>query len=167
MARPRQSRQRKSKVEDPSAPHPTSSTPPPSSPKDDTPPSTEDDSTQFVSIAAELGFIGRAVDGAVLLTDALVEDAVFTSEAAERIPPAVVAVLGLVHARLDQVQRVLRGSSDPKRILAPHNATGPLSPEEDPDVRPRVWTQDQRVAYHTREMQMAEGEKDLAGGREG
>jgi hypothetical protein len=160
-------RKKKSRTEVPTTPPPAApSTHPPAAPKDETPPSAEDDSTQFVSIAAELGFIGRAVDGAVILTDVLAEDAVFTAEAAKRIPPAVVAVLGLVHARLDQVQRVLRGSSDPKRILAPHNATGPLSPEEDPDVRPRVWTQDQRVAYHTRELHMAEGEKEIAGGRE-
>lgn len=145
----------------------TSSTPPTALPKDETPPSTDDESEQYVSIAAELSFIGRAVDGAVLLTDALVEDSVFTSDAAKRIPPAVVAVLGLVHARLDQVQRVLRGSSDPKRILAPHNATGPLSPEEDPDVRPRVWTHDQRVAYHTRELHMVESEQAAAARREG
>jgi hypothetical protein len=162
MAKPRQSRQRKSKVEAPATPHP-----PPSSPKDETPHSTEDDSTQFVSIAAEMSFIGRAVDGAVLLTDALAEDAVFTSEAAKRIPPAVVAVLGLVHARLDQVQRVLRGSSDPKRILAPHNLTGAPSPGEDPDVTLSVWNHAQRVAYHSRELHMAENEKEIAARREG
>jgi hypothetical protein len=163
MARPR----KKARTAAPAPSSPTPPIPAPASPKDETQPSTEDDSTQFVSIAAELGFIGRAVDGAVLLTDALAEDAAFSSDATERIPPAVIAVLGLVHARLDQVQRVLRGSSDPKRILAPHNATGPLSPEEDPDVRPRAWTHDQRVAYHTRELHMAEGEKEIAAQREG
>jgi hypothetical protein len=122
---------------------------------------------QFVSISAELSAIGRAVDGAALLTDALAEGTFSTEEAAERIPPAVVAVLGLVHARLDQVQRVLRGSADPLRVLMPHNATGPLSPEEDPDIRLRVWTHDQRVAYHSRELHMAETEKEIAERREG
>jgi hypothetical protein len=158
MAKPRKS---KARTEAPSTPHP-----PPAAPKDETPPSAEDDSTQFVSIAAELGFIGRAVDGAVLLTDALVEDAVFTVEAAKRIPPAVVAVLGLVHGRLAQVQRVLRGSADPLRVLMPHNASGPLSREEDPDIRLGIWTHDQRVAYHTRELHMAESEKEIAARRE-
>jgi hypothetical protein len=109
-----------------------------------------------------LSAIGRAVDGAALLTDALAEGTFSTEEATERIPPAVVAVLGLVHARLDQVQRVLRGSSDPKRILAPHNLTGAPSPEEDPDIRLRVWTHDQRVAYHSRELHMAESEQAKA-----
>ncbi len=163
MARPR----KKPRTEVPTTPSPAPSTPPPASPTYETPPSKEDDSTQFVSIAAELSFIGRAVDGAVILTDVLAEDAVFTAEAAKRIPPAVVAVLGLVHARLDQVQRVLRGSADPLRVLMPHNATGPLSPEEDPDIRLRVWTHDQRVAYHSRELHMAESEKEIAARREG
>jgi hypothetical protein len=157
MAKPRKS---KARTEVPS-------TPPPASPKDETPPSTEDDSTQFVSIAAELSSIGRAVDGAVLLTDALAEDAVFSTEAADRIPPAVVAVLGLVHARLDQVQRVLRGSTDPKRILTPGNLTGAPSPEEDPDIRLRVWTHDQRIAFHSREVHMAESEQEAAARQRG
>ncbi len=160
MAKPRQSRQRKSKAEAPS-------TPPPASPKDETPPSTEDNSMQFISIAAELSSIGRAIDGAVLLTDALAEDAAFSTEAADRIPSAVVAVLGLVHARLDQVQRVLRGSTDPKRILTPSNQTGAPSPEEDPDIRLRVWTHDQRIAYHSRELHMAEIEQEAPARREG
>ncbi|HYI02845.1 hypothetical protein [Hyalangium sp.] len=155
MAKPR-----KLKAEDPSPP-------PPASPKDEMPPSAEDDSTQFVSIAAELSAIGRAVDGAVLLTDALAEDAVFSTEAADRIPPAVVAVLGLVHARLDQVQRVLRGSTDPKRILTPGNLTGAPSPEEDPDIRLRVWTHDQRIAFHSREVHMAESEQEAAARQRG
>lgn len=159
---------KKPRTEVPTTPPPAApSTPPPASPTDETPPSTEDDSTQFVSIAAELSFIGRAVDGAVLLTDALVEDAVFTSDAAKRIPPAVVAVLGLVHGRLAQVQRVLRGSADPLRVLMPHNASGPLSREEDPDVRLCVWDADQRVVYHSRELHMAETEREIAERREG
>lgn len=163
MAKPRKS---KARTEVPTTPSPAPSASPPVSPSDEAPPSQEDDSTQFVSIAAELGFIGRAVDGAVLLTDALVEDAVFTSDAAKRIPPAVVAVLGLVHGRLAQVQRVLRGSAEPLRIQMPHNATGPLSREEDPDIRLRAWTHDQRVAYHSRELHMAESEKEIAARRE-
>ena len=157
---------KKPRTEAPSTPHPTPATSSPASPKDETSPSTEDDSTQFVSIAAELGFIGRAVAGAVLLTDALAEDAVFTSDAAKRIPPAVVAVLGLVHGRLAQVQRVLRGSADPLRVLMPHNASGPLSREEDPDIRLRAWTHDQRIAYHSWELHMAESEKEIAAQRE-
>jgi hypothetical protein len=103
----------------------------------------------------------------VLLTDALAEDSVFSTEAAERIPPAVVALLGLVHARLDQVQRVLRGSTDPKRILTPGNLTGAPSPEEDPDVRLPVWTHDQRIAYHSRELHMVESEQEAATRRKG
>jgi hypothetical protein len=157
MAKPRKS---KARIEAPS-------TPPPPSPKDETSPSTENDSTQFVSIAAELSSIGRAVDGAVLLTDALAEDAVFSTEAEARIPSAVVAVLGLVHARLDQVQRVLRGSTDPKRILTPGNLTGAPSPEEDPDIRLRVWTHDQRIAFHSREVHMAESEQEAAARQRG
>jgi hypothetical protein len=128
---------------------------------------TEDDSTQFVSISAELSAIGRAVDGAALLTDALEEGTFSTEAAAERIPAAVVAVLGLVHARLDQVQRVLRGSSDPRRILTPHNLTSAPSPDEDPDVRLPVWTHDQRIAYHSRELNMAESEQEAATRRKG
>jgi hypothetical protein len=120
-----------------------------------------------VSIAAELGFIGRAVDGAVLLADALAEDAAFSTEAADRIPPAVIAVLGLVHARLAQVQRVLRGSADPLRVLMPHNLTGAPSPEEDPDVTLSVWNHSQRVAYHSRELHMAESEQEATARREG
>jgi hypothetical protein len=49
----------------------------------------------------------------------------------------------------------------------PHNATGPLSPEEDPDIRLRAWNHDQRVAYHSRELHMAESEKEIAARREG
>jgi hypothetical protein len=159
MARPRKS---KTRTEVPSTPSTPSSA--------EAAPTTEEKdekAEQYVSIAAELGFIGRAVDGAVLLTDALAEDAAFSSDATERIPPAVIAVLSLVHARLDQVQRVLRGSSDPKRILAPHNLTGAPSPGEDPDVTLSVWNHAQRVAYHSRELHMAESETEIAARREG
>jgi hypothetical protein len=164
MARPRTA---KTRTPSPSTPSPTPSTPPPDAPTNEAPPPTEDDSTQFVSISAELSAIGRAVDGAALLTDALTEGTFSTEAATERIPAAVVAVLGLVHARLDQVQRVLRGSSDPRRILTPHNLlTGASSPEEDPDVRLPVWTHDQRITYHSRELHMAESEQAAAASRE-
>ncbi len=163
MARPRKA---KTRPASPSTPSPTSSTPPPAAPQDGTPPAKEEESEQYVSIAAELSAIGHAVDGAVLLTDALSEGSFSTGAAEERIPAAVVAVLGLVHTRLDQVQRVLRGSSDPRRILTPHNLlTGASSPEEDPDVRLPVWTHDQRIAYHSRELHMAESEQASAARR--
>ncbi len=157
---------KKPRTEVPTTPSPAPSASPPVSPSDEAPPSQEDDSTQFVSISAELSAIGRAVDGAALLTDALAEGTFSTAEAADRIPAAVAAVLGLVHARLDQVQRVLRGSSDPKRILTPHNLTGAPSPGEDPDVTLSVWNHAQRVAYHSRELHMAESEKEIAAQRE-
>ncbi|MDC0708769.1 hypothetical protein POL68_09845 [Stigmatella sp. ncwal1] len=151
-------RKSKARTEAPPTPPPTPSNAETKSPIEDK----NEKAEQYVSIAAEMGFIGRAVDGAVLLTDALAEDAAFSSDATERIPPAVIAVLGLVHARLDQVQRVLRGSSDPKRIMAPHNLTGAPGPEEDPDVTLSVWNHSQRVVYHSRELHMAETEKEIA-----
>jgi hypothetical protein len=156
-------RKSKARTEVPPTPPPTPSNAETISPTEDK----DEKADQYVSIAAELGFIGRAVDGAVLLTDALAEDAAFSSDATERIPPAVVAVLGLVHARLDQVQRVLRGSSDPKRILTPSNQTGAPIPEEDPEVRLPIWGHAQRVAYHSRELHMAESEQEAAAQREG
>jgi len=158
---------KKPRTEVPTTPPPAPSTPPPASPKDETPPSKEDESDRYVSIAAEFANLGHAVNAAVIISEALADGGLPTAEATARAPTAITAVLTLVHARLEQVQRVLRGNEDPKTILEPHNVTGELSPEEDQEVRLRVWTYEQHAAHHAREQRWAEDMVEPAGRREG
>lgn len=148
---------KKPRTEVPITPPPAApSASPPVSPSDEAPPSLEDKSEQYVSLAAEFANLGHALNAAVIISEALADGGLPTAEATARAPTAITAVLTLVHSRLAQVQRVLRGNEDPKTILEPHNVTGELSPEEDQEVRLRAWTYEQHAAHHAREQRWAE-----------
>ncbi|MBN1208531.1 MAG: hypothetical protein JXB05_26965 [Myxococcaceae bacterium] len=150
-------RKKKSRTEVPATPSPAPSTPPPASPKDETLPEDKDEKAdQHVSLAAEFANLGHAVNAAVIISEALADGGLPTAEATARAPTAITAVLALVHSRLAQVQRVLRGNEDPKTILEPYNATSELSPEEDQEIRLKVWTFEQHAAHHAREQRWAE-----------
>lgn len=115
---------------------------------------------KLVSLAAELSHLGDAVNAGTLLSQAMVEGTLSTAEATAQAPSAITAVLGLVHARLMQVRRVLRGAEDPENIRTPSNATGEPQPGDDPDVVLRPWTPVQRAAHHARE-QAAERNEEI------
>ena len=125
--------------------------------------STEDparEAEKLVSLAAELSHLGDAVNAGTLLSQAMVEGTLSTAEATAQAPSAITAVLGLVHARLMQVRRVLRGAEDPEDIRTSSNATGEPQPGDDPDVVLRPWTPAQRAAHHARE-QAAERNEEI------
>lgn len=115
---------------------------------------------ELVSLAAELSHLGDAVNAATLLSQAVAEGAISTSEATAQAPSAITAVLELVHARLMQVRRVLRGYEDPADILTQHNATGEPQPGDDPDVVLRPWTPSQRAAHHAQQQAAAERDEE-------
>jgi hypothetical protein len=115
---------------------------------------------KLVSLAAELSHLGDAVNAGTLLSQAMVEGTLSTAEATAQAPSAITAVLGLVHARLMQLRRVLRGVENPADILTPHNATGEQQPGDDPDVVLRPWRPAQRAAHHARQQAAAERDEE-------
>ncbi|GEL71100.1 hypothetical protein [Myxococcus virescens] len=119
-----------------------------------------EEAEQLVSLAAELSHLGDAVSAATLLSQAVTEGALSTAEATVQAPSAVTAVLGLVHARIMQLRRVLHGAEDPADILTPHNATGEPQPGDDPDVRLRPWPPSQRAAFHAQQQAAAERDEE-------
>jgi hypothetical protein len=110
-----------------------------------------EEAEQLVSLAAELSHLGDAVNAAALLIEALTQKALPAPKANEQVPAAVSAVLELIQVRLDQVRRVVSGVEDPATILTPTNTTGEPQPGDDPDVRLRPWTSEQRTAYRAQQ----------------
>ncbi|NNC16685.1 hypothetical protein HJC22_13265 [Corallococcus exiguus] len=119
-----------------------------------------DEAKEFISLAAELAHVGDAVNAAAIISECLSLEVLPSEEAQAQAPTAIYAILGLVHARLIQVRRVLRGAEDPARLRSPRSATGEPQPGDDPDVVLRPWTPAQRAAYHTRQQEKAERDEE-------
>ncbi len=115
---------------------------------------------QCVSVTAELAHIAEAVNAAALLTEALAQEALSSEEAKALAPGALGAVLDLIHERLAQVGRVIRGAEDPARLLTRFNAAPPWTADEDPDLRLRRWTPAQRAAFHAQQQAAAERDEE-------
>ncbi|WNZ59558.1 hypothetical protein QEG98_26320 [Myxococcus sp. MxC21-1] len=115
---------------------------------------------ELVSLAAELAHVGDAVNAAAILSECVSQDLLPSEEAQTQAPTAITAVLGLVHARLLQVRRVLRGTEDPAAIRTSRSARGEPQLGDDPDVVLRPWTPAQRAAHHARQQEKAERDEE-------
>jgi hypothetical protein len=92
-----------------------------------------------VSVGHELEDIGTAVEGVLVLAEGFRHEQ-FDAEQHDRVPALVVAQLGLVLARIRQVNRVIRGALDPAEIGTRHNRVNEKpGPNDDKDVRLAVW----------------------------
>ncbi|MFP2905960.1 hypothetical protein ACLESD_13065 [Pyxidicoccus sp. 3LFB2] len=91
---------------------------------------------KVVSLNLELANLEHALRGAQLLADLLANNDMPTEEADRQAPRAVVAVLALADARLQQLRRVIRGEEDARHLWAPFNAiSSEPFPEDAGDVR--------------------------------
>jgi hypothetical protein len=128
----------------------------PASPEATSDESAEELAEGLISLSGELAGLSDAVYGAALISECLSLDLLPSEESQAQAPVAITAVLGLVHARLIQVRRVLRGAEDPATIRTPRSATGEPQEGDDPDVVLRPWTPAQRAAHHARQQEKAE-----------
>lgn len=71
------------------------------------------------------------------------------------LPPAIAAILVLLTERLRLLDRVARGTVDPRLLLCPENETSPPLEGEEEDVTLPVWSQGQLLRHHRAEWKRA------------
>lgn len=122
--------------------------------------SAEELAEELISLSGELAGLTDVVYGAAIISECLSQDLLPHDEAQVQAPIAITAILGLVHARLIQVRRVLRGAEDPATLRTARSAMGEPQEGDDPDVLLRPWTPAQRAAHHTRQQEKAERDEE-------
>ncbi len=127
------------------------------------PPPPNGESTQLVSLSAEMSMIEDALSAAATLAQLLGTKSLSSDEMAALAPIYIDSVLSLAVTRLTHLRRVLSCEADPRELLTTHNAAPELTASEDFDVRLRPWTAAQRATHLARLLAKAEAEAKREG----
>jgi hypothetical protein len=107
----------------------------------------ENGSNQFWSLGFELAEVGNAIAGVRMLIDMIDETRARDEYDEFMAPQAASAILTMIHTRLLDVGRVLRGEINPSQIWTPTNSTMPGT-DDDPLVHDMIfppWTPKQET----------------------
>lgn len=109
-----------------------------------------------ISLALELSTIGEAIDAARLLADEMSTEQFGHEEDFRRAPRLIEGVLALAVARVDLLQRAIRGGLDPRQLTTAYNR--PWPPSDDPeqqDVVLESWSPERRAQMAKAELRRA------------
>lgn len=119
-----------------------------------------------VSLSHELHLLFKALQGARALVEQWIASPPDGSLGAGELPPAVSTILVLLTERLRLLDRVARGTIDPRLLLCPENEALGRSEREEEDVTLPVWSERQLARHHRAEWKRAKTSAERASRKE-